>query len=120
MLNRGRSFLRAMGAIRALILGRKVVRLRGSLNGRTLDWAVAYGLPCHRVNRQLQVVLLGQTLQESPTGPKLLPRYGSLRLQTPDIRLGLLQALLDVAGFRGRRLIPLVVRRCKSWRLSLG
>ena len=109
-----------MGTIRALILGRNVVRLRGSLDGRTLDWAVAYGLPCHRVNRQLQVVLLGHLLQESTTGPKLLPRYGSLRLQTPDIRLGLLQALLDAAGFRGRRLIPFVVRRCKSWRLSLG
>jgi hypothetical protein len=109
-----------VGAVRALILGRKVVRLRRGVNGRTLDWAVAYGLPCHWVNRQLQVVLLGQTLQESPTGPKLLPRYGSLRLQTPDIRLGLLQALLDITGLRGRRLIPLVVRRCKDWWLGLG
>ena len=120
MLNRGRSFLRAMGAVRALILGRNVVRLRRGINGRILDWAVAYGLPCHWVNRQLQVVLRGQTLQESPTGPKLLPRYGSLRLQTPDIRLGLLQALLDITGLRGRRLIPLVIRRCKDWRRSLG
>jgi hypothetical protein len=109
-----------MGAIRALVLGRRVVRLRRSLNGRTLDWAVAYGLPGHRVNRQLQVMLLGHLLQESTTGPKLLPRYGSLRLQTPDIRLGLLQALLDAAGFRGRRLIPFIVRRSKWRRLSLG
>ena len=109
-----------MGAVRDLILGRNVVRLRGSLNGRTLDWAVAYGLPCHWINRQLQVVLLGQTLQESPTGPKLLARYGRLRLQTSDVRLGLLQALLDITGLRGRRLIPLVIRRCKDWWLSLG
>ena len=109
-----------MGAVRALILGRNVVRLRRGINGRILDWAVAYGLPCHWVNRQLQVVLLGQTLQESPTGPKLLSRYGSLRLQTPDIRLGLLQALLDITGLRGRRLIPFIVRRYKGWRLSRG
>ena len=120
MLNRGRGFLRAVGAVRALILERNVVRLRRGINGRILDWAVAYGLPCHWVNRQLQVVLLGQMLQESTTGPKLLPRYGSLRLQTPDIRLGLLQALLDITGLRGRRLIPFIVRRCKGWRLSLG